>query len=922
VVQSQNVTRTVYFKGTPRINVIGASTSSYDQNGNLVAVDDANENTLDRQIANDAAGRALRVTQNGNKLYTHIVNGEMLGRHGVAPNEVDPRTANNQVNFAQVAKFEFGYQHITGSYPSAAIGQYTVRQGDTLQSIAQAAFGDSRQWWRIAEANGLASERDLRVGQTLTLPSHIAGESNTSSTFKPYNPSDVVGDTSPNLPVPGNDDGCGGIGMILVIIVAIVVTVLTAGAAAAAMGAVTTTTTAGVAATAASSMTAWAAGTAALTGGFGAGVGLAAGAIGAAVGSVVSQGVAIAAGLQEDFSWKQVGLAAIGGAISGGLAGYAAGAGGAVGTALRQVVVRAAISNAMTQGIAVAAGIQEKFDWRGVAASAVGAGVGQAVGGAMGMNDPGFKSLSFGQQFGARLVTGLAAGAATAVMRGGRIAVQQIAVDAFGNALGDSLVDAMQPRDELGDFINEKLAEQERRDRYGIASASNARYGLSRPSTVRLGGYVDDDAPMETPLGNRGLLNAAERASNPSAYISVAGSARVAVAGDNVSTMLGTSSPQAIGNFMRANNLSSSDIQGGRNYFIPESVTAYGDAAALGQAALDRDNRRLETLARERFNFSDGVDAKDIRLSFGYQSRMSRALSDLAPSGAGASPYAFSGAVMKPVSGWDSFVTSNPVGRAWRGYSEATWSIIRSPVTAAEGLWNLGQDAYGYSREALFGPSLGVLGDVRYYEPQSALARSIERDGIAGTVGNVIVGGVRSLPGVAQVDALYRGDAYALGSSLPSTGLAVAGGMALGRGPGALYTYGDHLRPVLGPATLSHADEVASIMRQAESMGIGVRYETGRLAYEPALRSGNPGTMILDPDASIGALRHEWRHALDDASMGHPGFRLMADSDAFWRLEYRGYMEEIKLARQTRNFDVGRQIVGEMRARRGEILGF
>lgn len=41
----------------------------------------------------------------------------------------------------------------------------------------------------------------------------------------------------------------------------------------------------------------------------------------------------------------------------------------------------------------------------------------------------------------------------------------------------------------------------------------------------------------------------------------------------------------------------------------------------------------------------------------------------------------------------------------------------------------------------------------------------------------------------------------------------------------------------------------------------------------------------------------------------------------FWRLEYRGYMEEINLARSTRNFEIGRQIVEEMRARRMEILG-
>lgn len=40
-----------------------------------------------------------------------------------------------------------------------------------------------------------------------------------------------------------------------------------------------------------------------------------------------------------------------------------------------------------------------------------------------------------------------------------------------------------------------------------------------------------------------------------------------------------------------------------------------------------------------------------------------------------------------------------------------------------------------------------------------------------------MVGGVRSLPGVAQIDALSRRDAYALGGSLPGTALVVSGGV-------------------------------------------------------------------------------------------------------------------------------------------------
>jgi len=45
----------------------------------------------------------------------------------------------------------------------------------------------------------------------------------------------------------------------------------------------------------------------------------------------------------------------------------------------------AAIANAKVQGIAIALGLQKKFDWTGVAAAGVSAGIGSAVGSALHM---------------------------------------------------------------------------------------------------------------------------------------------------------------------------------------------------------------------------------------------------------------------------------------------------------------------------------------------------------------------------------------------------------------------------------------------------------------------------------------------------------------------------------------------------------
>jgi hypothetical protein len=126
--------------------------------------------------------------------------------------------------------------------------------------------------------------------------------------------------------------------------------------------------------------------------------------------------VGIAIGAQDSFSWKGVALGAIGGAVGGALGG--AGVLPQTGSAFIDGAIRGAVGSAASQGIAVVTGLQEKFSWKSVAASAVGAGVGAAVGDALGMNAPGFRNLRFGEQFGKRLVTGLAAGTATAAMRG------------------------------------------------------------------------------------------------------------------------------------------------------------------------------------------------------------------------------------------------------------------------------------------------------------------------------------------------------------------------------------------------------------------------------------------------------------------------------------------------------------------------
>jgi len=516
--------------GTSSKFAAGLTKQRYDSNGFLIAIADSAQPLNDRIFVNDAEGRALFVNQGGNVQRQLIVNGEVLGIYGAGPSAT---SSSANPSFDNLVDFDFGYSRISASYPNPAPGVYTTRAGDTLQSIAYGAYGDSALWYRIAEANGLASNSDLRAGQTLTVPNRVSSIHNNNATFKPYDPSRIEGDKTPHLPMPANDKGCGGVGQVLMVVVAIIVTIYTAGAAASSFGAIAASTAEAAAAigTVAGNLSA---GLAVISGSTVGGMSVVAGAtaaavagaaVGGAVGSLASQLVGMATGVQERFGWKQVGLSAVGAGVSAGMGGWAplGGEGPGLGNMVGNAMVRSAVGNMASQGIGLATGLQKKFDWRGVAASAVGAGVGAAVGDALGMNTDLFRSATFGEQFGKRLVTGLIAGTVAAGMRGSRVASRQVAVDAFGNALGQGLAESANgagaaPRapqagsdDPLDDFIaknnswehvdvgpapvlvngltfsEDAAMRRWTRDPYGLREAADIAPQMSGPAALDLG---------------------------------------------------------------------------------------------------------------------------------------------------------------------------------------------------------------------------------------------------------------------------------------------------------------------------------------------------------------------------------------------------------------------------------------------------
>ncbi|HWA90291.1 MAG TPA: LysM peptidoglycan-binding domain-containing protein [Rhizomicrobium sp.] len=302
---------------------------------------------------------------------------------------------NNGANSGvHVADFDQSYDTINGLTYQSTQSSYTVRTGDTLQSIAQAMWGDASFWYLIAQANGLDSTSTLVAGQTLAIPNKIANVHNSSDTYNVYDPNEAIGNISPtHPPKPQPHHGCGILGQILMIVVSVVVAALIPGVGAAIGGAITTALGGGTLAT--------------LAGTF----------IGAAVVGAISDAAGQLAGLAvgaiKSFNWGEVGMAAISAGIGG----------PSPGMDLPTAVISGVVGNMLTQGIEVATGLKKSFNWLDVATAGLSAGVIQQVDSNLGTVDASGQyhanDLGFGRFNGVaeHAISGMAGAIATASMQ-------------------------------------------------------------------------------------------------------------------------------------------------------------------------------------------------------------------------------------------------------------------------------------------------------------------------------------------------------------------------------------------------------------------------------------------------------------------------------------------------------------------------
>jgi YD repeat-containing protein len=437
------------------------STYYYDGSGNLQSVYIQDGRPRSVSFVTDGAGQILERdevdgnTSIGDPREMHFyLNGEQVGDvsnngtsdidyvQSMAEHRTKPGTGAFRMGATtgtSYANFDQSYDPINGlNYGSTAFN-YTTHQGDTLQSIALAVWGDASYWYIIADANGLDGTETLVSGQTLRIPDRVHDVHNTSDTFKVYDPNDIIGNTSPTAPKPKHNH-CGIFGQILLAIIAIAVSILT-------YQAINPATSMGV---------------------------FEAGAAAGAAGSIVSQAVGVATGIQEKFSFKAVALSAVGGGVGAGIGpGGFFGDAGLFGTSIQspflQGALRGVVGNLATQGIGVATGLQRSFDWTGVAAAGVVGGVTQwAEQSSWVQNTIGKISNNAAVNHAAvRFVSGMAGGlagaAARSVINGSDFGDNIIAVlpdvigATVGGVIGQQLARASSPPSELDGLRQEML---------------------------------------------------------------------------------------------------------------------------------------------------------------------------------------------------------------------------------------------------------------------------------------------------------------------------------------------------------------------------------------------------------------------------------------------------------------------------------
>ena len=136
-----------------------------------------------------------------------------------------------------------------------------------------------------------------------------------------------------------------------------------------------------------------------------------------------------------------------------------------------------------------------------------------------------------------------------------------------------------------------------------------------------------------------------------------------------------------------------------------------------------------------------------------------------------------------------------------------------------------------------------------------------------------------------------------------------------------LHADADPLR-AFGPASETHPAELEAAMARLDGAGAEVDMRRGSMSYSPSAVTGRPGRLILDPEASYGAVLHEMSHFSDDEAAGFPGLRYWLEDPAITAAgESKAYQTEIDYPNSISETEIASELEKLKAQRISQLLG-
>ncbi|MCX8677229.1 MULTISPECIES: hypothetical protein [unclassified Apibacter] len=109
----------------------------------------------------------------------------------------------------------------------------------------------------------------------------------------------------------------------------------------------------------------------------------------------------------------------------------------------------------------------------------------------------------------------------------------------------------------------------------------------------------------------------------------------------------------------------------------------------------------------------------------------------------------------------------------------------------------------------------------------------------------------------------------------------------------------DPIADVLGAGKVSHPKEWQAMIDDLKANGFDIIYRLDEaMAYSPGLNKGKSGQIIINEDASISALIHEYEHFITDKNDGYVGFEGVYDPNFRTQSKIFSYQKEIDFVRE------------------------